>query len=63
MHVVDWFATILSATGANVPDDRVIDSVNQLDWLTGAEESKARVISTGWGRSCTAPSGATSSSS
>lgn len=41
MHVVDWFATIANVTGANVPDDRVIDGVDQLDWLTGASgESK-----------------------
>jgi arylsulfatase A-like enzyme len=40
MHVVDWFTTILTAAGADVPNDRVIDGVNQLDWLTGdADES------------------------
>ena len=41
MHATDWFKTILRAAGAEEPDDRIIDGVNQLDWLTGdAEESR-----------------------
>lgn len=35
MHVTDWFTTILHAAGLKEPSDRVIDGVNQLDWLTG----------------------------
>jgi arylsulfatase len=42
MHVVDWFATIASATGATMPDDRVIDGLNQLDWLTGDTQESNR---------------------
>ncbi len=33
----DWFATLLAATGARVPADRAIDSVNILPALRGAE--------------------------
>jgi arylsulfatase A-like enzyme len=41
MHVVDWFTTILRAAGLGPPEDRVIDGLDQLDWLTGsAGESK-----------------------
>jgi arylsulfatase len=41
MHVVDWFTTILGAAGLDPPDDRVIDGIDQLDWLTGqVDESK-----------------------
>ena len=41
MHVTDWFTTLVAATGARLPQDRIIDGVNQLDWLTGtARESK-----------------------
>jgi arylsulfatase A-like enzyme len=41
MHVTDWFTTLAAAAGAQLPQDRIIDGVNQLDWLTGdAEESK-----------------------
>jgi arylsulfatase len=41
LHVVDWFTTILRVAGLAPPDDRVIDGVDQLDWLTGeAAESR-----------------------
>jgi arylsulfatase len=41
MHVTDWFTTILRAAGIDAPGDRVIDGLDQLDWLTGkAEDSK-----------------------
>jgi arylsulfatase len=41
MHVTDWFTTLVAATGAHLPSDRIIDGVNQLDWLTGGvDESK-----------------------
>jgi arylsulfatase len=42
MHVTDWFTTILRAAGLSEPEDREIDGVNQLDWLTGQQESPAR---------------------
>jgi arylsulfatase len=42
MHVTDWFTTLLRAAGAQPPEDRVIDGVDQLDWLTGAAASSRR---------------------
>lgn len=42
MHITDWFTTILRATGVPVPSDRVIDGVDQLDWLTGRTSSSRR---------------------
>jgi arylsulfatase A-like enzyme len=42
MHVTDWFTTILHAAGVNEPADRVIDGVDQLDWLAGRQEPSAR---------------------
>jgi arylsulfatase A-like enzyme len=42
MHVTDWFTTILHAARLSEPTDRVIDGVNQLDWLAGNQESSAR---------------------
>jgi arylsulfatase A-like enzyme len=42
MHITDWFTTILRAAGLRKPDDRVIDGVDQLDWLTGQEKSSRR---------------------
>ena len=42
MHVTDWFTTLLHAAGVAVPADRVIDGVNQLDWLGGAQAMSLR---------------------
>jgi arylsulfatase A-like enzyme len=42
MHITDWFATILAAAGVAVPDDREIDGINQLEWLTGAAKESLR---------------------
>jgi arylsulfatase len=42
MHVVDWFTTLLHAAGVPGPTDRVIDGIDQLDWLTGATDHSAR---------------------
>ena len=42
MHVTDWFTTLLRAAGAGPPTDRVIDGLDQLDWLTGQEEPSRR---------------------
>jgi len=42
MHITDWFTTLLHAAGVSEPDDRVIDGIDQLPWLTGATESSQR---------------------
>jgi arylsulfatase A-like enzyme len=42
MHVTDWFSTILAAAGVDPPSDRVIDGINQLEWLTGAANESRR---------------------
>src|ERR1700748_1123693 len=42
MHVTDWFTTILQPAGLKAPDDRIIDGLDQLDWLTGDAESSQR---------------------
>ncbi len=42
MHITDWFTTLLHAAGLQEPEDRVIDGINQLDWLTGRRSSSAR---------------------
>jgi arylsulfatase A-like enzyme len=42
MHVTDWFTTIMHAAGSSEPGDRVIDGVDQLDWLTGKSETSSR---------------------
>lgn len=42
MHVTDWFTTLISAAGAELPDDRVIDGVDQSNWLAGHQEASAR---------------------
>lgn len=42
MHVTDWFSTLLAAAAVTVPDDREIDGIDQLPWLTGAVERSAR---------------------
>ncbi|WP_036497367.1 sulfatase-like hydrolase/transferase [Nocardia aobensis] len=42
MHVTDWFTTLLTAVGAPVPDDRVIDGIDQLAWLTARHDESAR---------------------
>jgi arylsulfatase A-like enzyme len=42
MHVTDWFTTILHAAKVSEPSDRVIDGVDQLDWLCGKQDTSAR---------------------
>ena len=42
MHVTDWFTTLLRAADVEPPSDRVIDGVDQLDWLTGKRATSAR---------------------
>jgi arylsulfatase len=42
MHITDWFTTLLAAAGVPAPGDRVIDGVNQLEWLCGRETESRR---------------------
>ena len=42
MHCTDWYATLAAAAGIPVPDDRVIDGIDQTAWLTGEQEESNR---------------------
>ncbi len=42
MHITDWFTTILNVANVDVPGDRVIDGINQWDWLCGRQEESNR---------------------
>lgn len=42
MHITDWFTTVLRAAGLTPPEDRIIDGIDQLDWLTGQVKSSRR---------------------
>ncbi len=42
MHITDWFSTILAVAGVPVPDDRVIDGVDQWNWICGGQEVSNR---------------------
>lgn len=42
VHVTDLFSTLISAAGAQAPDDRPIDGLDQLPWWTGAAQRSAR---------------------
>lgn len=42
MHVTDWFATLVGVAGAELPDDRVIDGVDQFDWIAGRQPNSNR---------------------
>lgn len=42
MHITDLLPTLARVAGATVPDDRIIDGVDQFDFLTGASEKSAR---------------------
>ncbi|MFE3023095.1 sulfatase-like hydrolase/transferase [Nocardia tengchongensis] len=42
MHVTDWFTTILRVTGVPVPEDRVVDGIDQFDWLSGHASESGR---------------------
>jgi arylsulfatase A-like enzyme len=42
VHITDMFTTLLRWTGAEVPTDRVIDGVDQREFLEGKTESSAR---------------------
>ncbi len=42
VHVVDLYATLAGIAGVKLPEDRVIDGVDQLDFFTGKAEKSAR---------------------
>jgi len=42
VHVTDLYPTLARITGADVPSDRPIDGVDQLDFLLGRQEKSAR---------------------
>ncbi|MGI9514169.1 MAG: arylsulfatase [Anderseniella sp.] len=42
VHMVDQLPTLARVAGAKVPDDRMIDGVDQLDFLTGKQEKSNR---------------------
>ncbi len=41
-HVLDFFTTFANITGAEIPDDRAIDGVDQTDFLLGNQEQSSR---------------------
>jgi arylsulfatase A-like enzyme len=41
-HVTDLFATLVAAGGGEVPQDRPIDGINQLDWWTNDHAASQR---------------------
>jgi len=42
MHITDLYPTLSRIAGASVPDDRTIDGLDQLDFLTGKSEKSPR---------------------
>ena len=42
MHITDLFPTLARIAGADVPDDRIIDGIDQFELLTGASDQSAR---------------------
>jgi arylsulfatase len=42
MHITDMFTTLLTMAGLKVPNDRVIDGLDQTAWLSGRQEHSAR---------------------
>lgn len=42
IHEVDLFPTLVRITGGKMPNDRIIDGVDQLDFLTGKQERSNR---------------------
>jgi len=42
VHAIDMFATFANVAGGDIPDDRVIDSVDQLEFLTGEQDKSNR---------------------
>lgn len=42
MHMVDILPTLASVSGYQVPNDRMIDGIDQLDWLIGKQKQSNR---------------------
>ena len=42
MHMVDIMPTLADVAGYQVPDDRIVDGVSQLAWLTGKQQKSNR---------------------
>lgn len=42
MHVTDLYPTLARIGGADIPEDRIIDGMDQLDFLTGESEKSPR---------------------
>ncbi len=42
VHITDMFTTLIRLAGAEIPDDRVIDGVDQEDFFEGKTEQSAR---------------------
>jgi len=42
MHITDWFTTLISMVGLQVPNDRVIDGKDQTSFLFGKQEKSNR---------------------
>jgi len=42
MHITDLYPTLARIAGANVPTDRAVDGIDQLDFLTGKSKESAR---------------------
>lgn len=42
VHITDMFTTLVRWTGAEIPNDRVIDGLDQRDFLEGKRENSAR---------------------
>ncbi|MNJ50153.1 Sulfatase [compost metagenome] len=42
VHIVDLYTTLAQVGGAQVPKDRAIDGVDQLDFFTGTQEKSNR---------------------
>lgn len=42
VHIADLYTTLARLAGANVPDDRPIDGIDQLDFFTGRQAGSAR---------------------
>lgn len=42
VHITDWFVTLATMAGLSIPDDRVIDSIDQSLFLYGEQENSNR---------------------
>jgi arylsulfatase len=53
VHITDMFTTLLRWAGAEVPNDRVIDGLDQRTLLASKRSQRGRVFRTGWVTRCT----------